>query len=237
MSDEFSYIVNGRPVSWARTNIVRGRPMTDAKQRRAKQAHAWVAAATISAYWPGLGRMVWPLTGAFAVEVRGYWPDAKVADADRLASLALDALQGVAYETDRQVRRVVSEVHADGSPERVEVTVRRLAVDPVQPKKSGAAPRASTREGQARASGEAASKAASQPAGAVLSKAKIRALLAEGHELRRDIEARCAAMRRPAASDGERARSAAEKTQTPREGGHGSADRVKPPCAVNKGAT
>lgn len=127
-----AYVVPGRPVTWARSAVVAGRTLTPAAQRKAKAAHRAHALAT------GITRRYWPLEGAFAVTVRSYYATAVVGDVDRAAGIALDALEGVAYHADRQVRSLVSEVVADGSPERVEVTVRRLDADPVRCKSATA---------------------------------------------------------------------------------------------------
>ena len=126
-ADELRYTLPGRPVTWQRTNAVGGRYVTDKGQRQAKRAHALAAYAAL-----GTRRASWALTGAFAVEVTGYWPDATVGDCDRLVSLPLDALEGITYASDRQVREVRGRVVADGSPPRVEVRLVRLAEDPVQ---------------------------------------------------------------------------------------------------------
>lgn len=114
------YIIPGRPVTWARTNIVRGRPVTDAAQRRAKTAHALMASATLRG-------KPWPQDGTFAIGVVGYWPDGRLGDLDRLVSLPMDALQGVLWKTDRQVRRLLDCLMLiDRDNPRTEVTVRRL---------------------------------------------------------------------------------------------------------------
>jgi Holliday junction resolvase RusA-like endonuclease len=128
---EIRYTVPGRPVTWQRTNIVQGRPTTDKAQRIAKKAHAMYALAAM-----GRDRATWSQDGAFEVEVVGYWPDAIVGDADRLVGLAMDALQGLAYTTDRQVRDQSGRVRIDRENPRVEVVVRRLAVDPVQKRRA-----------------------------------------------------------------------------------------------------
>ena len=122
-----AYVVPGRPVTWARTNVVHGKPTTDKAQRAAKRAHQLAALAAFKG-----ARATWSLAGAFEVFVTGYWPDAKVGDSDRLVGVAMDALQGLLYTSDRQVRRQTGSVVADGSPERVEVLVRRMESDPVR---------------------------------------------------------------------------------------------------------
>lgn len=131
---ELRYVVPGRPVTWERKRLDgRGRKVrtfTSDEQERAMAAHQWHAVAAL-----GPRRAEWALTGAFEIGVMGYWPDAVVGDVDRLLSLAMDALQGIAYRTDRQVRLLGrTGIVADGSPERVEVVLRRLDVDPVQGK-------------------------------------------------------------------------------------------------------
>lgn len=95
MTAPLSFEVPGRPVSWQRSNDVRGRRVTDAAQRAAKRVYA---AAALAARPRG-----WPLDRTYAVEVIGYYPDRRYADSDRLVGLVLDALEGVAYRTDRQV--------------------------------------------------------------------------------------------------------------------------------------
>lgn len=119
---ELAYVLEGRPVSWQRTNIVKGRPMTDAKQRTAKKAHALAAFCAIR-----IARTPWPLEGAFEVEVLAYYASGVQGDTDRLVSLPLDALEGIAYRNDRQVVRVVGERRLDRERPRTEVVIRRRA--------------------------------------------------------------------------------------------------------------
>lgn len=125
-----TYTVLGRPVTWARTNEYKGRRLTDEAQKQAKAAHQWAAKGHA---W---GK-VWPLEGLFSIDVVGYYPTNVVGDTDRLASLALDALQcthrckhghnGIAYHDDRQVRDVRSRIVVDPSVSpHVLVTVTRL---------------------------------------------------------------------------------------------------------------
>lgn len=130
---EFRFTVRGKPCTWQRKRLdARGRKprtFTDASQ---KEAMEWLRLAAISAM--GWDRAQWRLDGAFEVHAVGYWANAVVGDSDRLTSLSMDALEGVAYGKDRQVRGQSGYILADGSPERVEVLVRRLERDPVQPK-------------------------------------------------------------------------------------------------------
>jgi hypothetical protein len=140
MSETLTYTVPGRPVTWARTNEVAGRRVTDKAQKQAKAVHA------LHATLAKRGQP-WDLSGAFAIDVVGYYPSAVTGDTDRLASLALDALQcskrckhghnGVLWHDDRQVRDVRSRIVADGSPPRTIVTVRRIS-ETVAPKRGRA---------------------------------------------------------------------------------------------------
>ncbi len=137
-----AFTVPGRPLSWQRLyNVGTGRTGDRKKlatETAAKKRIQWHALAALP---PGH----WTRAGAFAVEVTSYYGSAVVGDADRAAGLILDALQcpkrckpvclGVCWHDDRQVRDVRSRIVADGSPERVEVVVTRLDVDPVQPKR------------------------------------------------------------------------------------------------------
>lgn len=130
-----TYTVPGRPTTWARKRLDtrKRKPLTFTSDEQklamvAHQLHALVAL--------GPHRATWGLDGAFAIGVLGYWPDAAVGDVDRLVSLAMDALEGIAYRKDRQVRELLRcAVISDGSPERVEVTVVRLERDTVEPKR------------------------------------------------------------------------------------------------------
>lgn len=127
---EFRYTLAGRPETWKRDNVIRGRFITDAAVRSGKLRHSYGALGGL-----GRDRARWPLAGAFEVHVVGYYANAVTGDSDRLTTLVMDGLEGIAYGTDRQVRGQSGYILADGSPERVEVLVRRLARDPVQPRK------------------------------------------------------------------------------------------------------
>lgn len=94
------FTIPGRPVTWQRTNDVRGRRVTDAKQREAKQR--------IGGYAADVRPEGWPMDAEYVVTVAGCWPDRRFGDVDRLLSLVMDGLEGVLYETDRQVRTVMA---------------------------------------------------------------------------------------------------------------------------------
>lgn len=116
------FTVEGRPVSWARTNIVKGRPTTDAKQRSAKKTYALAARAA-------LGRKPWERTGTFAVYVDAFYPDRNYGDIDRIPGLVLDALEGVLYDRDRQVSSLVVLRYVDRKHPRIVVQVKAEGED------------------------------------------------------------------------------------------------------------
>ena len=62
----------------------------------------------------------------WAVEVRAYYPDGRQGDVDRAVGIVLDALEGIAYVTDRQVKRLVVEIGTDREAPRVDVEARRV---------------------------------------------------------------------------------------------------------------
>lgn len=112
------FTIPGRPVTWQRPNEVRGHRVTDAAQRAEKRRIAAIAKRALPKGWP--------TDAEYAVEVVGYWPDRRYGDMDRLVSLTMDALQGVAYLTDRQVAAQGSARVLDRERPRVEVTVAAL---------------------------------------------------------------------------------------------------------------
>lgn len=113
---EWSFTVPGRPVTWQRSGVHEGKRLTQKEQREAKKNIAW--AATMQR---PKGR--WPMDVVYAIEVIGYWPDRRFGDVDRLVSIVMDALQGVAYKEDRQVRVQTSSMLLDRENPRTEVLV------------------------------------------------------------------------------------------------------------------
>lgn len=111
----WTFTIEGRPVTWQRTGEHEGRRLTEQGQREAKKRIAWQALATKP--------NPWPMDAVYAIEVVGYWPDQRFGDADRLASLVMDALEGLAYKADRQVRVQTSTMLLDKARPRTEVTV------------------------------------------------------------------------------------------------------------------
>lgn len=126
-----AFMVPGRPVTWQRG--VRGIRF-DARGKFAKEYREKVHLFAMQA----LGRarragVVWPSVTenhhAFRVDVAGWWPDAREGDEDRMVSLVRDALEGVLYKSDRQVKaskNAVGPTCATGA-EGLVVVVRTLA--------------------------------------------------------------------------------------------------------------
>lgn len=120
---ELRFTIPGRPVTWQRpTDDGRTgrRNVTTAEQRAEKRRIATIARAALPRGWR--------LDGEYAICVIGYWPDRRLGDSDRLVSLTMDALEGVAYRTDRQVGAQGSARRIDRERPRVEVHV--VAYDP-----------------------------------------------------------------------------------------------------------
>jgi len=113
--------VIGRPVSWARTNIVNGRPITDARQRSAKGLHK------LAAMQAGARPQACDSEGSYELHVVAYYDNRVQGDSDRLLGLPMDALEGLVYRSDRQVTRVSCERRIDRENPRLEVLVRRIA--------------------------------------------------------------------------------------------------------------
>ena len=113
---EWSFTIPGRPVTWQRPGVFEGKRLTQKEQKPAKEHIAWHALAKRP-------RGRWPMGAVYAIEVIGYWPDRRFGDADRLMSLVMDALEGVAYKADRQVRAQASAMLVDRENPRTEVTL------------------------------------------------------------------------------------------------------------------
>lgn len=101
-----AFAVPGRPVTWQRGN--KGLRF-DARGKLAKEYRQQVGLFAAQAL--GHARragVVWPDVREnhhdFRVDVAGWWPDAREGDEDRMVSLVRDALEGVLYKSDRQVK-------------------------------------------------------------------------------------------------------------------------------------
>jgi Holliday junction resolvase RusA-like endonuclease len=116
--------VPGRPVSWERDNVIGGKFIRPKSQRAAK---AVIATAALIALTRRLGgRKAWSLEGEFELELWAWYPSRVFGDVDRLSGLYQDALEGLAYKTDRQISDLIVRRRVDAERARVELTVRRV---------------------------------------------------------------------------------------------------------------
>lgn len=130
MSEVLRYVLPGRPVSWERKRIDtrpgrKPRVFTSDKQRAVKRAHGIAAIAALRA----ANLTGWPdADDRYEIEVYAYYPDLRHGDVDRAPGLPLDALEGVVYVKDRQVKRLVVEILDDAENPRTEVVVKRRSI-------------------------------------------------------------------------------------------------------------
>lgn len=123
-STALRYVVPGRAVSWKRTQGKGRVRYTDPDMAAAKSVHRTLA--TIA-----LRGKQWRRDGLFRIDVEVYLPSLSgQGDWDNYAKLAGDALQGVAYDDDRQVRRGTCGIDVDAANPRTEVVVTRVGDAP-----------------------------------------------------------------------------------------------------------
>lgn len=117
------YTVPGRPASWQRsTPLAHGKVVSAKAYRAAKQRVAMLALQARQR-----ARLAVDAEGEWAVDVVAWYPDRRHGDADRVCSLVMDAMEGVIYASDRQVKDQRSRVMTEPSGEpRTEVRVWRL---------------------------------------------------------------------------------------------------------------
>lgn len=87
--------VPGAPIPKARPRVYAGRGVTPKRTREAEDR--------IRALWAAQYPSMQPLTGDVHVGLDFYLPDRRARDWDNLAKLVTDALNGLAYEDDRQI--------------------------------------------------------------------------------------------------------------------------------------
>lgn len=128
-----AFVVPGRPVTWQHTGGAGG-----AKgmrfDKRGKEAESYASVVTGTAQ-QALGHakragVVWPSVAdhrpIFRVDVAGWWPDGVEGDEDRMVSLVRDALQGVLYKSDRQVKASHNGIGCPSSAHGIVVVVRTI---------------------------------------------------------------------------------------------------------------
>jgi len=114
--EAFGFRVPGSPMSWNNALIRgRGRPFLSARAREWKESIRFRALAALPSTWSRSGRF---MVGVHSVFARS------TSDTDGPVKLALDALQGIAFDNDRQVVRVSATKEVGGAV-RLEVIVKR----------------------------------------------------------------------------------------------------------------
>lgn len=118
-----AFVVPGPPLTWKRTNIVRGRPITSAPQRRYQQHVKLCAVAGLN--FRGLP---WPVGARYRVDVQVYQPTRAPSDIDNFGKQVLDSLQGVLFANDKQVDDLRVRRNYDRMRPRIEVVIETLEV-------------------------------------------------------------------------------------------------------------
>ena len=116
-----TFTVEGRPVPWQRRVPYKGRYLTPKRSRAYKERVGLAALHAINRQ-----QMAWkPLTVRVLVSLRVYPPDRRHGDVDNYEKQIGDALQGIAYVNDKQVRWSPSTtIEVDRERPRVEVEIR-----------------------------------------------------------------------------------------------------------------
>lgn len=112
------YTLYGEPKAWSRAGSHGSQRFTPAAVRVEQARHREAAE---------LARPIaWPLTGAFVVHVVAYLGTKRRPDVDNLGKLVMDGIQGVAFENDNLVERLVVDRRLDRDDPRTEVRVMRI---------------------------------------------------------------------------------------------------------------
>lgn len=126
------FTVPGRPMSWQRAAVgAAGKITSYARGKKSKRSGEKIAAFKKTVWLAArqaLGRAAWEKDRGFEVTIRAYYPDSRFGDIDRIPGLVLDALQGLAYVTDRQVYRLTVDRYVDKENPRIDVVVRPEAI-------------------------------------------------------------------------------------------------------------
>ena len=94
-----SFVVPGRPVAWSRAGRSGFRSYTPAKVKAYQDR--------IRAEWADADTRHWPLLERYKVQVHAWWWHWE-GDVDNHAKQVMDALQGHAWDNDRQVDALLS---------------------------------------------------------------------------------------------------------------------------------
>ncbi len=114
-----SFTVHGPPVPKARARVVKGRAFTP-KRTRDYESHV-----TAVAFAAASRCSKWPKDATYALIVV-VWRAANRGDLDNYLKAVSDALNGIAWNDDRQVTRITGRLGIDRLQPRVEVNVEAL---------------------------------------------------------------------------------------------------------------
>lgn len=112
----FSFVVPGNPVPKERPRVVKGRTYTPARTVKAEDLVKFYARKA----------RIPKLTGPVKLTATFYRQDAHACDVDNLAKLVQDALNGLAYEDDRQIVVLTAVKVIDREQPRTEVSVESV---------------------------------------------------------------------------------------------------------------
>jgi Holliday junction resolvase RusA-like endonuclease len=115
------FVIPGRPVSWKRVEGGVGKRFVSPEQRKHK--HAISYAALGDAQRQRMAGHPWPKDVRYTVMIDFYLPTAHRVDVDNLSKIVLDALNGIAWDDDSQVKRIEAEKHTDKADPRTEVSI------------------------------------------------------------------------------------------------------------------
>jgi hypothetical protein len=128
-----AFVVPGRPRTWQHTGGVGGSKgkRFDKRGKEAEEYQRLVAGLALQARAHAQrAGVVWPPVTdhrpIFRVDVAGWWPDAVEGDEDRMVSLVRDALEGVLYKSDRQVKASQNAIGCPSPAHGIVVVVRVL---------------------------------------------------------------------------------------------------------------
>lgn len=112
--------------------IVPGRPVPKARPRPANNRRGFIIPARTMNYqravgWAAKRHFSAPLTGQIKVSIILYFRGGRVGDIDNYQKSILDGLNGIAFEDDRQVQKVICELVITNMDERAEIEIEEVA--------------------------------------------------------------------------------------------------------------
>ena len=115
----YSFTVPCRPVGKQRPRVYNGRAVTPKRTRDYEN--------TVALYARGAG--VRPIDGAVRLRLELYYDDRRWRDIDNAIKSIQDALEGIAYENDRQIYALEAVKHTGCDEARAEITIEEMEED------------------------------------------------------------------------------------------------------------